>query len=367
VKQPSRSPGLDAIRIMAITLVALHHFRHLPGCPSSLGWFALRGYVGVDLFFVLSGWLIGGQLWRELQRDGRLELGRFWKRRWLRTLPSYAAMVLLLVACGRVAPVDVPVLVPFLQNYLHPHAWLTSWSLCVEEHFYLLLPLVAPLLLRARRLSRPFAIGAMASVILFSPVLRLLAFPRLAHGTYDDFLDGFYVPTHLRLDGLALGVLLAWLATFRHPLWGFLERHARPCAAIGGLLVASHWLPVLTGGTEDVRERLAFYPAVLDFLTVGVGVALILPLANRWRTAPLVATGLAVVADHAYAVYLTHELARDAVQGLLRSAPFPLALAATVAAAAVFAMLLRRFVEVPALRWRERVARSSEALPLVRN
>jgi peptidoglycan/LPS O-acetylase OafA/YrhL len=137
-----RAPGLDLLRVCAIGLVLLHHFRHLPGAPEGLRWFALRADVGVDLFFVLSGWLVGGQLWRERARTGGGRMWRFWRRRWWRTVPAYLAVLALLAVLGRVRGADVPAMLLFLQNHLAPHAWLTSWSLCIEEQFYLALPLV---------------------------------------------------------------------------------------------------------------------------------------------------------------------------------------------------------------------------------
>lgn len=349
-----RAPGLDAIRAAAIALVLAHHFRHLPGAPEGLRWFGLRGYVGVDLFFVLSGWLIGGQLWRELGRTGTIDRWRFWKRRWWRTLPSYLAMLVLLVAVGRLAPSDLPAMALFLQNYLAPGVWLATWSLCIEEQFYLALPLVAPLVLRARKISRPAAVAAAVGLIGLSPLLRALAFAQLAAGSYDDFLNGFYAPTHLRLEGLALGVAMAALAAWRTPLWQTLERRAGLAGVIGALLVASQWLPLLTGATADPRERLGFYNAVPGFFVVSLGVAFLLPWATSWRAPRIVARLLAVVADHAYALYLTHELARDAVTQALagRTLPFALWLVLVVLASALLAAGLRAGVERRGLGWR---------------
>jgi peptidoglycan/LPS O-acetylase OafA/YrhL len=71
--------------------VVLHHAR-IFGAPMWFRWIFMRGFFGVDFFFVLSGWLIGGQLFRSM-RAGELDLIRFWIRRWLRTLPTYYVML----------------------------------------------------------------------------------------------------------------------------------------------------------------------------------------------------------------------------------------------------------------------------------
>jgi peptidoglycan/LPS O-acetylase OafA/YrhL len=352
-----RRSGLDAIRAAAIVLVLAHHFRHLDGCPRWFEWFALRGYAGVDLFFVLSGWLIGGQVFRELARTDSLDLKRFWTRRWLRTLPSYAVILLVLSAVGRLSLRDLAAMVPFLQNYLAPSAWLASWSLCIEEQFYLALPLVILGLLRLRTISRPLALGAVAGLVLISPFLRLLAFPTLATMSYDDFLGRFYVPTHLRLDGLALCFVCAASATWRRPIWTFLERRATVAALLGTtLIIGTLWNPFLAGFTTDPRERLAFFPAVPGFFVIAIGVAFMLPSASLPRAPTRVSRLLAGIADHAYALYLTHELARDAVVAALGrfALPFAVILACVVAGTVCFALILRRFIESPALRYRDR-------------
>jgi len=371
----ARLPGLDLVRALAIGLVVMHHFRHLPGCPRAFEWFALRGYVGVDLFFVLSGWLIGGQLLRELHRDGRVQLLRFWSRRWLRTLPSYFAVLAVLLAAGRLHVREVPAMAAFLQNYLAPHRWLASWSLCIEEHFYLALPLLALGLTRLR--SRRTAAACALGFVVLSPVLRAGAFDRMAAGTYDGFLDTFYVPTHLRLEGLALGVGLAALREWRHPLWSRLHERSGAWALAGlALVVGATWNPLATGWTGDPAERMHWFASVPGFAFVALGVALAMPAAAGLRApacAPWVRT-CGWISDHAYALYLVHELALDTASPVASrlGMPFFPALAATLAVAAAFAWLLRNAVERPGLRLRERLfthdaARHRRTAEAVRN
>lgn len=362
-----RIAGLDLIRAAAILAVMVHHFRHLPGVPVWFEWIGLRGYVGVDLFFVLSGWLIGGQLLREARQSGRLDMPAFWARRWFRTLPSYYAMLFLLVATGRIAIGDTPTMTVFAQNYLDPLRWLLSWSLCIEEQFYLLLPVILGALLSARRSLRW---AAVAVIVAFSPVLRLFEFPSMSRGSYANFLAYFYSPTHLRLDGLVLGVCVA--AAREHlPEWWLraLSRKGSLAAAGCALAITASFTPWFTGEGIAGTERMRFFPAVPGFLLVSVGVASCIPWASQARlTRRWLAVPVTFVADHAYALYLTHEQVAGSVRALARARPFTsfwLLLATVTVVSFLAAATLRTVVERPFLRLRDRwLVRRSGPVPL---
>lgn len=348
-----RKPGLDVVRSAAILLVMAHHFRHAPGVPPAFEWAALRGFAGVDLFFVLSGWLIGGQLMREVSRTGTVELGRFWARRWFRTLPAYLAVLAAMVAWGRVPVRQLPAFLTFAQNYLAPGTWLVTWSLCIEEHFYLLLPLTLLAVARLPRGARPWAVLA---ALALSPALRALAYPRMAQGTYAGFLEDFYGPTHLRLDGLLVGVLAAGLRERLPAAWGRLEARAHLLALVGvAVFVGATWLPWLSGWTASGTDRMAFFPAVPGFTVAALGAALLLPLAAR--DVPRLHLGWAPfvwISEHAYALYLTHEQAAGLADRLLPGRGFWVHLAASTALSLAVAAALRALVEQPGLHLRDR-------------
>ena len=205
---PSFRPDLEGLRGIAVALVVLFH-AHLLG--------AVGGFIGVDAFYVLSGFLITGLLLRELATKGRLNLVAFYGRRARRILPAatVAIVVILVAAAFIVAPLDLPSVAVdatasglFVGNVLFafratdyfasstPSPFLHYWSLGVEEQFYLVWPLLLLLAFGARRLSLVvFAVCVISFAL--SIVLTSVQAPWAFYG----------LPT--RAWQLALGALLA--------------------------------------------------------------------------------------------------------------------------------------------------------------
>src|SRR5437660_4206587 len=162
-----RQPGLDLLRALAVIVVVIYHAAlfgfKLPGRVDRFGW------IGVDLFFVLSGYLIGGQLLAPLARDQPIKLGRFFTRRALRIMPAYFVVlaVYFLLPSWREYPEMSQPLWKFLlsvQNIaLHGStAFSHGWSLAVEDQFSLLLPLLLLVLY-----PPPLASVIIACIIIF--------------------------------------------------------------------------------------------------------------------------------------------------------------------------------------------------------
>src|SRR5262245_2792631 len=229
-----RIPSLDGVRALAILLVILSH-AHFPW-DDLQAWRPLKGrcgFVGVQVFFVLSGFLITTLMLRELDRTGRLSLRQFYLRRVLRIVPAYAAYLVVLALLQGAGLVELSglswlSLTTYTVNFLPSLPPLIShvWSLSVEEHFYLLWPL----LMAGCTLSgcRRVVLGCMAGALALR-WLVLLAWPG-GHG-----VD---VWTFTRIDDIAIGCLLALLA--REPGWRVrLDGVASSPWALGALLVAS--------------------------------------------------------------------------------------------------------------------------------
>jgi len=211
VPPPGTFPSLDALRTAAIVLVIGNHLAVAGSAiaPSSVWDFTLfrYGWTGVDLFFVLSGFLIGRQLQRELQRTGSVKVPRFLLRRGLRIWPLYFAWVAFLaLALGKWHGIW-PDLV-FLSNYVQGQV-AGGWSLSTEEQFYLLVPL---LLLGVQRLFGPRGQA-------WVPLLLLALMPIVRAFTLDGAgelgLHLIYGPFHTHSDGLLVGLFLAWVSVKR--------------------------------------------------------------------------------------------------------------------------------------------------------
>lgn len=248
-----RNAWLDVLRAWAALSVIVYHSVQMSPAPlPNLARVTHYGQFGVDLFFVLSGWLIGGLYWREANASGSVHVMRFWTRRWMRTLPPYFAALAaswLAVRAARGEPFDWGYLV-FLQNYYDQMPFfLVSWSLCIEEHFYILAPLAAALLLQP--VPSRFRLPAWILAIAISPVARWLAWSPDGTGQFGYSVTA----THLRLDGLVLGFGLSHVATFAPTVLLHGERWS--LHAIPFLLVALTSLELTGGALQYILWPLA--------------------------------------------------------------------------------------------------------------
>ncbi|MEZ2406119.1 acyltransferase family protein [Bosea sp. RCC_152_1] len=214
----ARNPGLDAVRTLAITLVLIAHFGEAAAWVSHVRLpkpISAAGYFGVEIFFALSGFLIGGILLRMLAEQPTASAwGVFMVRRWMRTLPVYFLWILVL--CVVTPPPDGARIVWIYTALLPNLAWTmiggtwfpVAWSLMVEEWFYLLFS--ASLLAIAAKRPR-FAIPIILLLFLLSPLWATVWF-RLTgttpQGTWDEAVRKIVI---IRLDAIAYGVAVAWL------------------------------------------------------------------------------------------------------------------------------------------------------------
>src|ERR1700735_822949 len=171
---PSRLPGLDLLRAFAIVWVMLTH-GGMFGLIGDDTWFAGYGWMGVDLFFALSGFLIAGQLLRPFAQGTRPAWRRFVIRRALRTVPAYLVVLAIyfLFPVVRERPDIRPLwnFLTFTTNLGLPQgAFSHAWSLCVEEQFYLVFPVALSLI--ALKPSPRLVFAAIGAVVLFGMALR---------------------------------------------------------------------------------------------------------------------------------------------------------------------------------------------------
>jgi peptidoglycan/LPS O-acetylase OafA/YrhL len=366
-----RVPALDGIRGIAILLVLVSHSAVLTGKPllgsSTLDGLAEGGYLGVDTFFVLSGFLITALLLSEEDRHGSVRFWMFYARRALRLFPALALLLavylLYTLATGR--PLD-----PALQEIGYAAGYVTNWrmiydygslqlagmehlwSLAIEEQFYLVWPAFLLLFLGLKR-TATVAIAGLVTLIVVVIVWRAWLWQEaLAHPPIGRLGYVLHVSlgTDTRVDSLLIGALAA-------TLW---VRRRTPSRGLG----VAAWIGVATiavfvVATSDASQVL--FRGGFDLIALATACIVLATVDGRWRgIRVLEARPLRVIGLVSYGVYLWHFPVFFAVDRHFSTLPdvgrLLLGYALTAAAAAGSWLL----VEQPALRLKRRVERTTD-------
>ncbi|HKF49883.1 MAG TPA: acyltransferase [Terracidiphilus sp.] len=319
----TRLHGLDTLRSAAILAVIVYHVLDFGGgnkLPAWLESIAQFGWMGVDLFFVLSGFLIGSQLLRPCLRGETPSLLGFYRNRAYRILPAYLAVLALYewMPAWRESSSLAPAwaFLTFTANFVivpfDAHAFSHAWSLCVEEHFYLALPLIVIVMIRrpsARKtitvLAAFIAIGiGMRAFVLFHSLRPLADAGQIFGGHY---LGLIYYATYCHFDGLLAGILLAILKSFRPEWWARFARrgHLQTLAALA-LIVGC--LPLFRYRYESVTGITAVGDVIgFPVLSLGLGLLVASALSDNGLLSRFRVPGAKLVATLAYSLYLTQK------------------------------------------------------------
>ena len=355
----NRLPGLDLLRALAIVWVMLFHSFLVGGLGPDVAWLSRYGWMGVDIFFVLSGFLIGCQVLTPLARGDDFSFGAFYSRRAYRILPAF--VVVLAVYLAFPALREAPGMAPWWQfatfsvnllvDYGTQQAFSHAWSLCVEEHFYLLFPALAWWL--TRRPSAAKFVSLCVLLVLAGIALRGSVW--LHHSALDTprnwFVEDIYYPTWNRLDGLLAGAVLATVAAFRPARWARMLAHGNWFALLGlvGMALAL-WL---------FRERAGLLGNTIGWPVLSAAIACLV-VAGAGRASWLgrfSLPGAGWIATTSYSLYLSHKLVFVAVErglGEWLQGRGLLAFAVYATATALGGAALHYAVERPFLRLRER-------------
>jgi peptidoglycan/LPS O-acetylase OafA/YrhL len=316
--EPARLAGLDTLRAVAILSVMAFHLNWR--LPESFEVASKFGWMGVDLFFVLSGYLIGPQLFKPVQQGRSVAVMEFYRNRAYRILPSYlAVLAIYLVWPGWHEDTGMSPLWEFLTftenlfaDYSRNHAFSHVWSLCVEEHFYLLLPLIVWWLARRPALWKTvalmlsfFALGLCARSYELLHALRPLEHSEQGFGV--KYIECIYYPTYARLDGLLAGVGLALIRVFRPVWWQAMIRRANGLLALGSVLVGcAIWMFL---DRFDSLRGAAAVSVVIGFPLLSLGMAMWIPAAADARCwlGRVHVPGSRWIATLAFSLYLTHK------------------------------------------------------------
>ena len=365
-------PALDGLRALSVALVILYHAGvvHNAVLPSGVPkpWFFNGGFLGVEVFFVVSGYLITTLLLEERERTGTIALGKFWGRRFRRLIPALWVMIVVAsvwaMVWGRAYLSDLRHDIPFAVSYTSnfqqlfrkvsyfegvPHLLRHLWSLAVEEHFYLLFPPLLMLVLRRsperRRLLGLVLPAAVASIVVLvivwqRPVERLGE----TGAQLDDLRQNWaYLSTVTRVGGILIGVALAvvWSPWRRHAQGAEPARSARADAL--GLLAT---VAVVVASLVLSNESAFLYRGGLTAVSLlsAIAIAASVHPGARVMRALFGNRVMAAVGRRSYGLYIWHW---PIFVGPLEGRSTLVRLAIGIPATALVSELCYRFVETP--------------------
>jgi peptidoglycan/LPS O-acetylase OafA/YrhL len=359
----SRLPLLDVLRTFAVLLVLGRHLplavenAQSPGVTLFRLW-QTGGWIGVDLFFVLSGFLVSGLLFSEYRKYGSISIKRFLIRRGLKLYPAF--YVMLTCTCGIVyltfgyVPLDRALSEVFFMQSYFPGLLGHTWTLGVEEHFYLVTPFVMAALVRWGPADRPFRWIPALFVVSAVTLLGL----RIFNAMNADYTQETHLyPTHLRFDSLLFGVLLSYLHQFHAS--GFMEfcqRNRLRLACCGAIGFAPFFV-------FELEVSPLVHSIGLSILYLSSGSLLMAAIAcetHGTKQPGHVVRFLSWIGYHSYSIYLWHLLVQQFMLPItLRIIGFMPSLEVVVVVyvfeAIAFGIVAARVIEVPVLQMRDRL------------
>lgn len=294
--------GLDILRAYAILGVLWSHSAQF--IPERYSYVYRNVFLeGVDIFFVLSGFLIGGILIKILENNKpslKLLLD-FWFRRWMRTIPNYflVLVTLIIIKCVFGQP-DTNFISYFLfsQNLfsVHPGFFPEAWSLAVEEWFYLLTPCVMIFFILLIRNKKAAIISTALLIIIAAMIVRYNMLFTHRPSSLEEWDVSFRKIVATRLDALMFGVIGAYLSFYHKDLF---IRHKKTLLILGiALATISGHLPVAIDSV---------YNCVFSFTLFSIGILFCLPYLSQLKNGPrLIQKPITFISLISYSLYLTN-------------------------------------------------------------
>ena len=359
-----RISGLDTLRAIAIILVLMCHYEIFVSHKPTFGFLGKIGWVGVDLFFLLSGYLISNQIFSSIVNQRDFSLKTFYYRRVLRTLPNYLLVlgIYFLIAAFRENEILQPLwkFLTFTQNVnLNVGtAFSHAWSLCIEEQFYLIFPVLALLIsyTKSRQTGWLIVLGTLVAGIALRSALWIY-YVQDSGSFVHAYYSKIYYSTWCRLDELVLGVSIGMLKNFDKNRWlRFVEK--------GNFILIFGLIGSTIAGYLFFQYHFSLLMAAIGYplLAISFAALTIAALSPTCYLHNIKIPGAASLAFWSYAIYLVHKPLMVITNTML------LKLNVTNPSLVVFiAMLVSVFsgwllyfcIEAPILRFRDKLSKTS--------
>lgn len=364
VAKSGKLAGLDHLRALAIITVLFYHYRMFQH-PQWLDEIMGFGWTGVDLFFVLSGYLISSQLFANMAAGKSISLPEFFIKRFFRIIPAYLVVLaiyfLIPAFHEREALPPLWKFLTFTQNFdfdiKNFGTFSHVWSLCVEEHFYLLFPLVLVTMVYFKAEKRGGVL--LLALLIFGVVVRLLTWyllvvPEAGADTFGiTWYKHIYYPTYNRLDGLLAGVSIAALFAFRPLIKERITKYGNVILILGIIVLIGAWF--LCEDQKSFHASIFGYPLV----AAGYGLLVVAAISPNCILYKYDSRFTALIAKLSFALYLIHKGVIHVVQPLLAELNIApkgnLMFLLCLVVAIIGALILNKTVEAPFLRLRQRI------------
>ena len=292
---PKRTYGLDILRAIAIITILIFHGNVLLLNFNQPILFSWVRFDGVSIFFVLSGFLIGGILIKSIEKNEAnfKTLLTFWKRRWLRTMPMYFIVltIIFFLSILKIANIDHPIFKYgymeyskvlqfyfFVQNIVSPHPsfFPEAWSLSIEEWFYIITPLtiILSMIIFRINLKKALLISSVL-IIIFSMSLRLHYYSIINLDSMADFANYIRNRVFTRLDGMMYGVIGAYIYHYHNKFWLKYKYHS---LGIGALLL------ILSEIAIGSSLKIGLFYSVFYFTLFSSGILFLLPFLSDLKS-----------------------------------------------------------------------------------
>jgi len=342
-----RKTGLDVLRGLAVILVL---FRHSNLDSNVLNYF---GWLGVDLFFVLSGFLISNLLFVEYKKNESIQIKRFLLKRAFKIFPPFYFFMFITLIIYYVSGVLNISLYQFfselfyVQSYL-PRIWLHTWSLAVEEQFYIIFSLIMLCLTSKHLLKKKYlVITSLITLLVLSFIMRLyVSYP---HRNDDVFA---FMQTHLRSDGILAGILISYLLNFTKFL-AYFQRRKWALAFLCFLLISPGFL--FEGGS--------FFMNTIGLTLVNIGFSILVLLsinAGEYLKPSFlsylkkVLIPISFIGVNSYSIYLWHLNSKQIIYVLFSFDPNSMAIL-YISLSIIAGIALSYLIEKPSIHFRDYV------------